>query len=298
MSGRSVVPFVRQAILFYMILSFERSSFGETLPLKVLSYNILCKECVYEGEVQAVQWFKRNSALIDEIREQNFDIIALQEVQGTQFVDISNAFEEEYVLFYPTPDSSTQLNNLVLYKRSRFVVLTTQIVELPSSDHQKRRLLVLHLKDLQGKQQRFYFVNAHLDHRDVTTRLESIKLIAKLFPDSFPVMVVGDFNATPSSQEIKEMKSLGYNDLNCDSAKDACMKPTHASGVKIDYLFGRDVLTLKNTTVVVGDSIVEIDDAFFLPLKDGLITLRNKKATLPSDHFGIGIQIQWLSPHD
>ena len=78
-------------------------------------------------------------------------------------------------------------------------------------------------------------LNTHLDHVSVEAMTNQAKLVAEK-ADSFdiPVVITGDFNATPDSEAIAIMTGSGY--------KDCCVTApvTDTSGTYTDYQEGRD----------------------------------------------------------
>ena len=100
------------------------------------------------------------------------------------------------------------------------------------------------LRDIQS-QKEFVFVNTHLDHVGELARINGVKLICKFIRDkigeSMPLILVGDFNAWPDSETIRNA-----NKLLCDAraaAKESTNSPTfHAYGDEnrrdiIDYIY-------------------------------------------------------------
>lgn len=70
-------------------------------------------------------------------------------------------------------------------------------------------------------QHKFRVFNLHLDHRGETARLESVKLmkqrISKLNSDKLPVILMGDFNASPESEPIRFISTFMKNTRHLSS---------------------------------------------------------------------------------
>jgi endonuclease/exonuclease/phosphatase (EEP) superfamily protein YafD len=85
-------------------------------------------------------------------------------------------------------------------------------------------------------------LNTHLDaSRDDTYRLQEVDRLlatARGLPDAVPVVVGGDFNATPDSETYARMTRAGFVDawLACGRG-DGLTYPAAAPIKRIDYLF-------------------------------------------------------------
>jgi endonuclease/exonuclease/phosphatase family metal-dependent hydrolase len=61
----------------------------------------------------------------------------------------------------------------------------------------------------------FYLFNGHNDYKSLSNRLKSSRLIAdrvvEIAPDDVPIIVLGDFNASTSSREIRLIEAIGLS---------------------------------------------------------------------------------------
>ncbi|MFB6318829.1 endonuclease/exonuclease/phosphatase family protein [Saccharicrinis sp. FJH54] len=129
---------------------------------------------------------------------------------------------------------------------------------------------------------RFWVFNAHLDHIGQTARLESLKLIhekiKELKDEGDMVIVMGDFNATPSESPI-EFMSKHYSEARLISKEAPYGPEATFNGFSfhqipqnhIDYIF-------------VNDRIKHV-------LRYGVLT-DSKQCRYPSDHFPVLAEIK------
>ncbi len=92
-------------------------------------------------------------------------------------------------------------------------------------------------------------VNLHLTHIEDADEARAAQITAVLsaVPASGPVVIGGDFNATPDAPAIAAMAAAGYCDLAGDGPFPTC------GGRRLDYLFARDLPLDGLSVTPVGD---------------------------------------------
>ena len=130
---------------------------------------------------------------------------------------------------------------------SKYPILEHKITQLPKLDKQEDRGALQAKLDL-GNDKTLLFVCTHFCHVSEERRTMQAEKINELFADlDGPVIVAGDFNATPDSKTIETMKAKW-----ADATND---KPTFSSDrprMKIDYIFYRpaEQFRVKETQVL------------------------------------------------
>lgn len=224
---------------FLVIATYSFCSFAQnqtdagdkSIRLKILSYNLRF------GELASLE------ELASFIKEQNPDVVALQEVDNKTF--------RERAPKQNGKDFATELGFLtgmipaygktIPYKGgyygigilSKYPLARVERIYLPKTENGKeqRALLVADVEYREGKY--FTFVSTHLDYTNTEERQVQVKKLNEiLLNNQYPVIIAGDFNAGPQSEEIEQ----GMKAWRLASA----LKPTapaHAPKTTIDYIF-------------------------------------------------------------
>ena len=199
-------------------------------PLRVLSYNI-------KGHAALVR-ADHLEAIARVIREQRPDVVALQEVhRGTwqarfrdqaaelgRLTDMSVAFGSSFAVL------GGEFGNAIL---TRGTLREVEVVPLPSFG-EPRSLLRARI-DVDG--QELVLMVTHLaawGSLNRTTRVRQAQCLAeRARADGIPLVLSGDLNAPPESDEIEAL--LDHSPLRMSGSPD---EPTHPLlGQRIDYIF-------------------------------------------------------------
>ena len=198
------------------------------LKLKVLCYNIRFGELASMEELAA--W----------IKEQNPDVVALQELDcrnNRPATPQQNGKDFITELAYHTGMLSAYGKTIDYYGGyygigilSKYPLASVERVLLPkgSPDREQRAVLVSHVEYAADK----YFTFA-CTHLDTAVREEQVqKLNEVLRAEPYPVIVAGDFNATPTTAEI----ATGMRDweMACELTPTS---PASNPRNRIDYIF-------------------------------------------------------------
>ena len=212
--------------------------------LRVLSYNI------HIGIGNDEELDLERTARV--IMAQTPDIVALQEVdnKADRTKNIDQAAELArltgmHAVFGKT--ISIAGGDYGIAVLSKYPIAEHKITQLPRREnHEDRGALQVKLDLDNGKT--LLFVCTHFCHLSEERRVKQAEKINELFADlDGPVVVAGDFNATPESETIKTLQAKWAD------ATDE--KPTFSSDkphVKIDYIFYRSAETfrVKETKVI------------------------------------------------
>lgn len=170
--------------------------------LKILSYNIHHGEGT-DGKVDLHR-------LADVIRKADPDLVALQEVdQATRRTGIVNQVEVLaaqtglYGQFAKQLDfEGGEYGQAIL---SKYPIKALQVQWLPGEPERERR--IVGIADIQMQANTFRFATTHLHHAQTDIREEQVRELNRLFSqDAQPVILAGDFNATPDSLAMQTLQ--------------------------------------------------------------------------------------------
>jgi endonuclease/exonuclease/phosphatase family metal-dependent hydrolase len=162
-------------------------------------------------------WEARLVAIREGLRALAPDVIGLQEVlratDGSfdQAVMVSEGLGYEHVWGKASENHGTPLGNAIL---SRWPILRSEIVRLPNGGTDESRCLLFAEIDAPFGRLPFFctHLNWKLHHGHVRClQIKAIaEAVARLAPEgqSFPPVIVGDFNAEPDSDEMRFMRGL------------------------------------------------------------------------------------------
>jgi endonuclease/exonuclease/phosphatase family metal-dependent hydrolase len=234
------------------------------------------------------RWPLRRELLMEVVRQDNADIIGLQEAQHDQIVEMTTALPAYGVIGVGRDDGATRGEYAaILYRRDRFHVAesgtfwfsdTPAIVASRSWGNTITRICTwARLVDRKGGA--FWVFNVHLDHQSQPSRERSTALLAERIrgrsaPDE-PVIVTGDFNVGENNAALPVLVG-GATPLLVDTFRRLYPAATEVgtftgfdasrtTGDKIDY-------------VLVTPGVEVLSAAIIRTAKDG---------RLPSDHFPV-----------
>lgn len=174
------------------------SAWAERKPLvKLMSFNIrMSGMSEYDG-VNA--WKNRKEAVVRMFKEQNPDVVGVQEMLPDQQAFLRKELREYNMVGLGRDDGQKEGECMgIFYKTDRFALKdsgTFWLSQTPESASMgwdaacKRTVTYVKLKDMQSGKS-FYYFNTHLDHVGKIARQESVKLIAEKIRE-----IVGDTNS-------------------------------------------------------------------------------------------------------
>jgi endonuclease/exonuclease/phosphatase family metal-dependent hydrolase len=185
---------------------------GDGEALRVMTFNIR-----YDNPADGEDgWTNRRAKVASMIRFHGADVVGLQEALRTQIADLEAALP--HFGWFGTGRSAERDGEhcAVFYRRDRLEVLaesTFWLSETPEAAGSRgwdaalpRIATWAKLKDRRTGAV-FHLFNTHLDHRGEAARRESARLllrkVAEIAGPDGPVVVTGDFNATPDSEPYR-----------------------------------------------------------------------------------------------
>ena len=238
----------------------------------------------------ADRWPERLPLIIDQVRKENPEVIAFQEVALA--IDQANIIASELnradsgqiyqVLVEPKYGPEPKEGIAFL---SRLKVVKHQRIDLPGEGDRVAQYIRVS-KD----SQLFDIVNTHLHHKPKdleTIRLEQVKRILNWMFDrqtgEFHWLLVGDLNATPSSETIKEvMKKLASAYSAVNNVEPDFTFPTPLVSEPTDWHVPRTI-----DYVFFDASIFQASEARLVFTESH----REDSTLYPSDHFGLVVKI-------
>ena len=202
--------------------------------IRVMSFNLRFKEPL-----------KRYQELTDVIATVQPDVIGTQEGTPDWMQLLTDAYSGTYAHVGVGRDDGKNAGEhaAIFYRVDKFDLVDSGTFwlsltpDVPSSDWNSAcyRICTWAVLESKADGKQFAVLNTHLDHVSVEAMTNQAKLVADK-ADSFdmPVVITGDFNATPESEAIRLVTDRGY--------KDSCVVSpvTDNSGTYNGYEEGRD----------------------------------------------------------
>ncbi len=197
--------------------------------LKVMSFNMR-----YRNEKDGVNILdNRLPKILDVIRTEAPDIIGFQEVEDATLLWLSEMLPDYVIIGHGRNANYKGEGTPIAYRKDRFYLHGFEVTWLSDTPDTPGTLLegvgqsacprmIMHAELLfldTGELISFY--NVHADHKSDTARLEEVKLLMKQYQaDPNRYVITGDFNAQPTSTEIRALinggKANGLKDLSAN----------------------------------------------------------------------------------
>ena len=253
-------------------------------PLTVMSFNIRYGTA-NDGDNH---WLKRREQLFALLREQQADVVGLQEALLGQIDEILQAVPGyDYVGVGRSDGRRAGEYAAILYRTARLRARrsdtfwfsdTPGVVKSTSWGNQIERISTwAYFEDREGPS--FYFFNVHLDHQSQPSRERSVALLLERIgarDPKAPVVVTGDFNAGEDNAAAVAMRASFVDTFRArhPDAKEVGtfngFKIGQTAGEKIDFVF-----------VEPGTEVLE-----------AAIVRTSREGRYPSDHFPVTARIR------
>ncbi len=227
--------FLFLAILIFssqVVFAGTDSPVDDSTRIKILSYNLRF------GELATLE------ELAEFIKEQDPDLVALQEVDlfthreraphqnGKDFATELGFRTGMLPVYGKTIPYSGGYYGVALL--SKYPMARVERKYLPKTEHGKEQRAVL-IADVEYQEGKYItFASTHLDYTNTTERQGQVNELNRLLKGGpYPVIVAGDFNGTPDSEEIRN----GMKDWIRLSGLDPTI-PANKPNKTIDFIFG------------------------------------------------------------
>ena len=253
-----------QFILSIFIL-FIISSNIYSQPHSIISYNIR-----YDNNWDVENsWKMRRSKISQILIQYSPSIIGIQEglLNQVQYID-SSLINYDYVGVGRDDGIEKGEFCAIYFDTTRYVLLTNStfwLSETPDTisigwDAALERICTYGLFKDRITKKEFWVFNTHFDHIGVVAREKSseliLKRIDKINHQSLPVVLMGDFNSTPNSPPVKELKTELSDALKISLEKLQGPRGTFNGfnedlpiEKRIDYIFTNDLKVLSYTHI-------------------------------------------------
>jgi endonuclease/exonuclease/phosphatase family metal-dependent hydrolase len=256
-------------------------------PLTVLSFNIRYGTAK-DGDNE---WSRRKAMLFDVVREQDADVIGLQEALDFQIDEITAAVPAYATIGVGRDDGRAKGEfAAILFRKGRFRVAEagtfwfSDTPAVPGSKHWGNNITRIctwaRLIDRDGRG--FYAFNLHLDHQSQPSRERSTVLLRERIDAravaSDPVVVTGDFNVGEGNPAIATLRGPFVDTFRALHPEEKAVgtftgfKFGNTEGQKIDYILvppGTDVLSAE-------------------------IVRFSRDERYPSDHFPVAARVRFV----
>lgn len=194
------------------VLLFLFSCSNKPMELNVMSFNIRMNTPV-DGENQ---WPNRKDVAAQVVKINQVDLLGTQEVLPGQLNDLKQRLPNYNAIGVGREDGKEKGEFCaVFYRKDRFeeeksgnfwLSETPEIAGSKGWDAACERVATWAVLKEKSSGRKIFYINTHLDHMGQTARREGVKLLltrTKELADGLPVIITGDFNATPDSEVIK-----------------------------------------------------------------------------------------------
>jgi len=200
--------------LFSILFLFASCKESKPIELNVMSFNIR-----YDNPEDSLNnWQYRKDVAVQTIKDQHADIVGTQEVLVNQLNDLKAGLPNYSSIGVGRQDGMEQGEySAILYRKDRLKEVesgyfwlseTPEVAGSKGWDGACERIATWAvLEDIASKKQ-FFFINTHLDHVGKVARQEGVTLLLDrevALSKGLPVIMTGDFNATPDSDVIKHV---------------------------------------------------------------------------------------------
>jgi endonuclease/exonuclease/phosphatase family metal-dependent hydrolase len=205
-------------ILLFLPVAGLFSCANKPLPLHVMTFNIR-----YDNSGDSLNnWQYRKDVAAEIIKEYDVDLFGTQEVEDNQLRDLKERLPQYASIGVGRADGKEAGEySAIFYKKDKFeaeksgtfwLSETPEVAGSKGWDGACERIATWAILKEKQSNKRFFFINTHLDHIGKIARREGVKLLlerAKTESGGLPVIITGDFNASPESEVIRQVLAGG-----------------------------------------------------------------------------------------
>jgi endonuclease/exonuclease/phosphatase family metal-dependent hydrolase len=201
-----------------LLLAGLLSCASKPLPLNVMTFNIR-NDNPGDG---LNNWQYRKDVAADAIKACDVDLLGTQEVLHNQLNDLKERLPQYTAIGAGRADGKEGGEyGAIFYKKNKFreeqsgnfwLSETPEIAGSKGWDGACERIATWAILKEKNTGKRLFFINTHLDHVGTVARREGVKLLlerAKTLSEGLPIIITGDFNASPESEVIRQVLADG-----------------------------------------------------------------------------------------
>lgn len=233
--------------------------------MRIMTFNLRCDFLLDFNN----RWDTRKNMIYHIMRDYNCDIVGTQEIKENMFKDIKDNVEEYNIIGSPrSKNISSERNNILISKKHIIQESKTfWLSENPDKIGSRKwyslfpRICTTAIVEIDNTKVRI--CNSHLDNFLPKAReygLMKLMEVIEKEQENLPIILMGDFNATPDSKLIEDFtkgklsnkklvavqdanKNL-YNEVTRDGFK------RKQKGVHIDYIFVSEEIEVINAEII------------------------------------------------
>lgn len=282
---------LRFVFLVVILLLSHAAAFAAD-PITVMTFNIRYGTA-RDGDNH---WTQRRAMLLDFLKEQDVDLIGLQEALDFQIREITDALPGYAVVGVGRDDAKSAGEfSAILFRKDRFRVSeagTFWFSDTPSVPGSKSwgnniTRICSWARFVDRDASAFWMFNVHLDHQSQPSREKSAELLLKRIESrafaAEPVVVTGDFNVGEDNPAIKTLTGEGKPFVDTFRVLHPDVKQAGTfSGFKFGQIEGPkiDYVLVQPGTEVLSAEIVRF----------------SRENRYPSDHFPVTAKIRFRPP--
>ncbi|MEK7818320.1 MAG: endonuclease/exonuclease/phosphatase family protein [Bacteroidota bacterium] len=272
--------------LFLSFLIFSINVNSQTL--KLMTYNIRL-DVQSDGENS---WDHRKEKLASQIRFYEPDILGLQECLPNQINFLDSNLENYNHVGIGRDGKDKGESSSIFFISKKFSVLKQNTFWLSPTpdliskgwDAALNRICTYAIFENKITKQNFWVFNTHLDHIGEVARAKSVELILKIIKsenqNNLPVIFMGDFNATPETEFILNLKKEMIDTKDFSKSK-----PFGPIGTFNNFEFDKPVTKRIDYIFTSNSSKIIINKYAVLSDSDNL--------KYPSDHLPVYVEIDF-----
>jgi len=209
---------MKTIVIIIITMVFTLSGCGDSCKpetIRVVTFNVR-----YDTPRDSINaWPNRKDMVQAMFRFHDFDLIGTQEALHHQLLDMCELPEYEYFGVGRDDGKHAGEHSAIIYKKDRFQVLEhgdfwlSETPNVPGKGWDatccNRICTWGKFKDM-NTNKIFFVFNVHYDHQGVVARRESSHLMLRKIKEiagNFPVLFVGDINATPDAEPVQIIKA-------------------------------------------------------------------------------------------
>ena len=236
--------------IFYIFLGLIITSNMTAQDFSCISFNIR-----YDNHKDGLNaWPHRKEAVVNVLKENEPLVFGLQEAKSHQLEYIDSCLNNFAFVGLGRDGGLKGELSPVFYDSARISLIkssTFWLSETPEEisvgwDADLRRICSYALLEMKDSNRQFWVFNTHFDHVGKIARTESAKLILnsikRLNSKNLPVILMGDFNATPDETPIKEICKVFFDTFDSDNYTESTFNGFNSKTQpkRIDYIFAKN----------------------------------------------------------